>query len=171
MTDEQILLVTGGGRGIGAATARLAGSAGYAVCVGYLNHRAAALEVVEDIRSRGARAIAVPGNVADENDVLRLFETVDEQLGALTALVNNAGILDIQMRVEQMSAARLDRIFAVNVTGAFLCAREAVKRMSTRHGGAGGCIRAAPYAAIHAGDRRGGPGFPGPRCAHHWHLF
>jgi NAD(P)-dependent dehydrogenase (short-subunit alcohol dehydrogenase family) len=147
-----ILLVTGGSRGIGAATARLAGARGYAVAVNYLHNRAAAEAVVADIARAGGTAIAIPGDVAAEEDVLRLFATVDERLGPLTALVNNAGILDLQMRLDEMSAARLQRIFATNILGAFLCAREAVRRMSTRHGGAGGAIVNVSSAAARIGS-------------------
>jgi NAD(P)-dependent dehydrogenase (short-subunit alcohol dehydrogenase family) len=135
-----ILLVTGGSRGIGAATARLAAERGYVVCVNYRANEKAAHEVVADIEAAGGRAIAVQADVSSEPDVARLFETVDAQLGPLTALVNNAGILEQQTHVEHMDAARLTRVFATNVTGAFLCAREAVRRMSTAHGGAGGAI-------------------------------
>lgn len=135
-----VVLITGASRGIGAATATLAASRGYAVCVNYLKDQSAADDVVGGIVARGGRAIAVQGDVAVESDVLRLFNACDRDLGTLTALVNNAGILDLQTRVEQMSAERINRIFAVNVLGSFLCAREAVKRMSTRHGGAGGAI-------------------------------
>jgi len=134
------LLVTGGSRGIGAATARLAGERGYAVCVNYRANRQAADAVVHDIEAAGGRAMAVGADVSVEVDVLRLFEAVDARFGPLTALVNNAGILEVQARVEQIDAARLGRVFATNVTGAFVCAREAVKRMSTAHGGAGGAI-------------------------------
>jgi NAD(P)-dependent dehydrogenase (short-subunit alcohol dehydrogenase family) len=137
---SDILTVTGGSRGIGAATARLAAERGYAVCVNYRSNRAAADAVVADIEKSGGRAIAVGADVSVEADVLRLFDTTDARLGRLTALVNNAGILEIQSRVEQIDAARLARIFATNVTGAFLCAREGVKRMSTARGGAGGAI-------------------------------
>ena len=137
---KKILLVTGGGRGIGAATARLAAAAGDAVCVNYRANRDAAQAVVADIAARGGRAIAVQADVSSESDVVRLFETIDAQLGPLTALVNNAGILERQTRVEHIDAARLSRVFATNVTGAFLCARESVKRMSIAHGGAGGAI-------------------------------
>jgi NAD(P)-dependent dehydrogenase (short-subunit alcohol dehydrogenase family) len=137
---SDILIVTGGSRGIGAATARLAAERGYAVCVNYRSNRAAADAVVADIEKSGGRAIAVGADVSVEADVLRLFDTTDARLGRLTALVNNAGILEIQSRVEQIDAARLARIFATNVTGAFLCAREGVKRMSTARGGAGGAI-------------------------------
>jgi NAD(P)-dependent dehydrogenase (short-subunit alcohol dehydrogenase family) len=136
----QILLVTGGSRGIGAATSRLAAARGYAVAVNYHTNRAAADALVDDITRAGGSAIAVPGDVSCEADVVRMFEEVDRRLGRLTALVNNAGILDLQMRVESMTAERLNRIFATNITGSFLCAREAVKRMSTAHGGRGGAI-------------------------------
>ena len=132
-----VMIVTGGGRGIGAATARLAAAQGYAVCVNYRRDRAAAEQLAQDI---GAGAIAVAGDVAEEADVLRLFETVDRRLGPVSALVNNAGIVDSGTRVEALSAARLQRMFAVNVFGSFLCAREAVKRMSRRRGGIGGAI-------------------------------
>src|SRR5687767_11786064 len=127
MGRAKVLVVTGGGRGIGAATARLAAARGYAVCVNYLRNEAAAEEVVKGIRSSGGTAIAVQGNVAEEADVVRLFSTVDEAMGRVTALVNNAGILEQQMRLESMDAARWQRVFATNVVGAFLCAREAVK--------------------------------------------
>ena len=139
-SDGKVLLITGGGRGIGAATARLAAQRGYAVCVNYLNNRAAADGVVSDIERAGGRAIAVAADVAAEADVVRMFETVDKSLGPLTALVNNAGTVERQMRVEDMGAERLARVFAVNVVGGFLCAREAVRRMSTQHGGGGGAI-------------------------------
>jgi NAD(P)-dependent dehydrogenase (short-subunit alcohol dehydrogenase family) len=135
-----VALITGGSRGIGAATARLAATRGYAVCVNYRTARAAAGEVVKDIEAAGGRAIAVAADVAMEADVVRLFETVDAELGLLTALVNNAGILEPQMRVETMDAGRISRVFATNVTGTLLCAREAIKRMSTAHGGRGGAI-------------------------------
>jgi NAD(P)-dependent dehydrogenase (short-subunit alcohol dehydrogenase family) len=137
---SRVLIVTGGSRGIGAATARLAAERGYAVCVNYRRQRVAAAEVVAAITAGGGTAIAVPADVAVEADVARLFETVDTALGRVSALVNNAGVLERQTRVEQMDAARLDRVFATNVRGAFLCAREAVRRMSTAHGGGGGAI-------------------------------
>jgi NAD(P)-dependent dehydrogenase (short-subunit alcohol dehydrogenase family) len=133
----KVMFITGGGRGIGAATALLAARRGYAVAVNYLRNGAAAERVVAQI---GKSAIAVAGDVASEADVVRMFKTVDEKLGRLTALVNNAGIVDRGTRVEAMSAERIQRMLAVNVTGSFLCAREAVKRMSTRHGGTGGAI-------------------------------
>ena len=135
-----VMIVTGGGRGIGAATARLAAKKGYAVCVNYLRDRTAAESVVHEIRSAEGRAIAVAGDVSSEKDVLNLFQESDRSLGQLTALVNNAGIVERQSRVEAMDAARLQRIFATNVIGPFLCAREAIKRMSSKHGGKGGAI-------------------------------
>jgi NAD(P)-dependent dehydrogenase (short-subunit alcohol dehydrogenase family) len=147
-----ILLVTGGSRCIGAATARLAAARGYAVAVNYLHNREAAETVVADIAQAGGTAITTPGDVASEEDVLRLFATIDKELGPLTALVNNAGILDLQTRLDEMSAARLQRIFATNILGAFLCAREAVRRMSIRHGGAGGAIVNVSSAAARLGS-------------------
>jgi NAD(P)-dependent dehydrogenase (short-subunit alcohol dehydrogenase family) len=137
---SKVLLITGGGRGIGAATARLAAERGYAICVNYRQNRAAAADVVRSIEDRGARAIAVAADVALEADVLHLFDTCDRTLGRLTALVNNAGILETQMRVESMETGRLQRVFGTNVIGAFLCAREAVRRMSTKTGASGGAI-------------------------------
>jgi NAD(P)-dependent dehydrogenase (short-subunit alcohol dehydrogenase family) len=137
---EKVMLVTGGGRGIGAATARLAAERGYAVAVNYRHRRADAEAVVAAIVRAGGRALAVAADVAEESAVVGLFQAVDRGLGPLTALVNNAGTLEPQMRLEDMDAARLGRTFATNVTGPFLCAREAVKRMSTRRGGAGGVI-------------------------------
>ena len=134
------LLITGGSRGIGAATALLAAQRGYAVAVNYTRHAEAANEVVRQIRASGGHAIAVQADVAEEAQVLAMFETIDAQLGQLTALVNNAGVVDVAARVDEMSAARLRRMFDINVLGSFLCAREAVKRMSTRHGGTGGAI-------------------------------
>jgi len=135
-----VVLITGGSRGIGAATAVLAAARGYAVCVNYRSNAQAAEAVVTAIANAGGSAIAVQGDVSFESDVVRLFETCDARLGRLTALVNNAAILETQTRVDAMDAARLQRILATNVTGAFMCAREAVKRMSTRHGGGGGAI-------------------------------
>jgi NAD(P)-dependent dehydrogenase (short-subunit alcohol dehydrogenase family) len=137
---NRIVIITGGSRGIGAATARLAAERGYAVCVNYVRNHDAANAVVDAIERKGGKAIAVAADVSAEADVIRLFETVDRTWGPLTALVNNAGILERQMRVEDMGAARLNRIFSTNITGYFLCAREAVCRMSTKHGGAGGTI-------------------------------
>ena len=137
---SKVLIVTGGSRGIGAAIARLAARDGYAVCLSYLGNRRAADEVVASIAGTGGTALAVQANVAVEGDVTRLFAQVDASLGRVTALVNNAGILEQQSRVEDMDAARIGRVFATNVIGSFICAREAVRRMSTRHGGTGGAI-------------------------------
>jgi NAD(P)-dependent dehydrogenase (short-subunit alcohol dehydrogenase family) len=151
---DQVLLVTGGSRGIGAATALLAARKGYAVAVNYTRNEAAAQEVVAGIRGAGGNALAVQGDVADEAQVLELFRQVDHQLGRLTALVNNAGIVDQPARVDEMSVARLKHMFDINVIGSFLCAREAIKRMSTRHGGTGGAIVNVSSAAA----RLGAPG-------------
>jgi NAD(P)-dependent dehydrogenase (short-subunit alcohol dehydrogenase family) len=137
---KPILLVTGGSRGIGAATARLAAARGYAVCLSYRSNAAAAGTVVADIERAGGDAFAVQADVASETDVLRLFATVDARPGRLAVLVNNAGILERQTTLLDMEAARWQRVLATNVTGSFLCAREAVRRMSTKFGGAGGAI-------------------------------
>jgi len=135
-----VLVITGGGRGIGAATARLAAKRGYSVCVNFLRDRTSADRVVQDIRDEGGTAIAVAGDVALEKDVVHLFGSCDRSLGPLTALVNNAGIVTHASRVDAMDYERLQRMFSTNVVGAFLCAREAIKRMSTKHGGKGGAI-------------------------------
>ena len=134
------LLITGGSRGIGAATALLAAQQGYAVAVNYTANEEAADEVVRQIRALGGYAITVQADVSVEAQVLAMFDQIDAGLGRLTALVNNAGVLDVAARVDEMSVARLKRMFDINVLGSFLCAREAVLRMSTRHGGAGGAI-------------------------------
>ncbi|MFH1602905.1 MAG: SDR family oxidoreductase [Pseudomonadota bacterium] len=151
---KKVIVITGASRGIGAATARLAGARGYAVCVNYLRNHAAANRVVAEIESAGGQAIAVAADVAAETEVVKLFKAIDRQLGTVTALVNNAGILETQMRVEDMDAARLNRILAANVISCFLCAREAVRRMSSRHGGSGGAIVNISSAA----SRLGSPG-------------
>lgn len=147
-----ILLVTGASRGIGAATARLAAAQGWAVAVNYTANAAAAAAVVHDIRAAGGTAIAVQADVADEAQVLAMFEAVDTQLGRLSGLVNNAGVVDVSARVDEMSVARLKRMFDVNVIGAMVCAREAVRRMSTRHGGSGGAIVNLSSAAARLGS-------------------
>ena len=147
-----VIVITGGSRGIGAATARVAATRGYAVCVNYLRNRSAATAVVDAINAGGGQAIAVAADVAVEADVVRLFATVDAQLGTVTALVNNAGVLERQMRVDEMNATRLNRIFAANITSAFLCAREAIRRMSTKHGGRGGAIVNVSSAAARLGS-------------------
>ncbi len=137
---KKIMIVTGGSRGIGAAIARVAARDGYAVCLTYFNNETAANDVVASITMSGGEAIAVRANVAIEDEVIRLFKQVDSTLGCVTALVNNAGILEKQSRVENMDFDRLSRVFSTNVIGSFICAREAVLRMSKKHGGNGGAI-------------------------------
>lgn len=151
-TPGPVMLVTGGGRGIGAATAILAARRGYAVCVNYRRDRDAASEVVRRIEADEGTAVAVAADVSQESEVVRLFGTLDATLGPITALVNNAGILEPQSRVEDMTADRLHRVLATNVVGYFLCAREAVRRMSTRHGGRGGAIVNVSSAASRLGS-------------------
>ena len=137
---QKIVLVTGGSRGIGAATAMLAAKCGYAVALNYRSDAARAEQVLANVRASGVNAIAVQADISKEDDIMRLFETVESHLGRLTALVNNAGILEQQMRVESIPADRLQRVLATNVVGTILCAREAVRRMSTKLGGRGGSI-------------------------------
>ena len=151
---DKVLLVTGAGRGIGAATARLAAQDGWAVAVNYTANSLAADEVVRTIRATGGNAITVQADVADEAQVLRMFETLDAKLGRLTGLVNNAGVVDVTARLDEMSVARWRRMFDINVIGSLLCAREAVRRMSPRHGGTGGAIVNVSSAA----SRLGSPG-------------
>ncbi|MBV1701175.1 MAG: SDR family oxidoreductase [Hyphomicrobiales bacterium] len=134
-----LMVVTGGSRGIGRAVALRAAALGYNLVINYVNDQSAADEVVVAARAHGVSAIAVQGDVAREADILSLFAAADK-LGQVTALINNAGVVDIGQRVDEMSAARITRMFSINVLGSFLCAREAVKRMSTRHGGKGGVI-------------------------------
>lgn len=153
-TDKKTVLITGASRGIGAATALLAAHHGYAVAVNYTQNAEAAQAIVQQIRSDGGAAFAVQADVADEPQVLAMFAQVDAQFGRLDALVNNAGVVDVTSRVEDMSLARLKRMFDINILGSFLCAREAVRRMSTRHGGAGGAIVNVSSAA----SRLGAPG-------------
>jgi NAD(P)-dependent dehydrogenase (short-subunit alcohol dehydrogenase family) len=148
---RQVVLITGSSRGIGAATALLASRRGYAVCINYRSDAAAAEKVLERIRAEGGEAIAVQADVSLEDDVLRLFATVDAELGPLTALVNNAGILERQCRLTELSVDRLQRIFTSNVISCFVCCREAVKRMSTANGGAGGSIVNVSSAAARLG--------------------
>lgn len=137
---QNVMLVTGGGRGIGAATARLAAARGYAVCVNYHQSRDAAEHVVASIVAAGGSAIAVQADVADESQVARLFTEIDNRLGPLRALVNNAGILEPQSRVQAMSADRVTRVLTTNVVSCFVCSRHAIQRMSTKQGGSGGAI-------------------------------
>ncbi len=149
---DKVLLVTGGSRGIGAATARLAARQGWVVAVNYRGNSLAADEVVRDIRAAGGSAITVQADVADEAQVLRMFEKVDAKLGRLNGLVNNAGVVDVSARVDEMSLARWRRMFDINVIGSLLCAREAVRRMSSRHGGEGGAIVNLSSAAARLGS-------------------
>ena len=135
-----VAIVTGGGRGIGAATARLLGQRGYDVAISYVSNDRAAAEVVRDIEAGGHRGLAVRADCGTESDILMLFEAVDRELGTPTALVNNAGIVGEACRVDALDCETAGRVFAVNVVGAMLCAREAVRRMSTAHGGGGGRI-------------------------------
>ncbi|MHA7885152.1 SDR family oxidoreductase [Nitratireductor rhodophyticola] len=140
MQAAKTLLVTGGSRGIGAAICRLAASAGYRVAVNYVANPDAAETVVRDIEQAGGEAFAVKADMAEESEILAMFEAVDRRFGRLDALVNNAGIVDRKARVDEMDLARFERMMRINVIGTMLCAREAVKRMSTRHGGKGGAI-------------------------------
>jgi NAD(P)-dependent dehydrogenase (short-subunit alcohol dehydrogenase family) len=137
---QKVLLVTGGSRGIGAAVCRQGSKAGYRVAINYASNQAAADALVGEIKAAGGDAFAVKGDVGSEADILAIFEAVDRNWGRLDAFVNNAGIVDAKARVDEMSAARLERMMRINVVGSILCAREAVKRMSTRHGGSGGSI-------------------------------
>jgi NAD(P)-dependent dehydrogenase (short-subunit alcohol dehydrogenase family) len=145
-------IVTGGARGIGAATVGLLSQRGHAVCVNFRADEAAAASVVARLEAAGAKAVAIRADVADERDVVAMFERVDRLLGRISVLVNNAAIVRPQTRVEQMDAGRINEILATNVTGAFLCSREAVKRMSTRRGGRGGCIVNVSSAAARTGS-------------------
>ncbi len=146
------MLITGGSRGIGAATALRAARQGYNVAITYRENTTAANNVVALLRATGRTALAVQADVAVEADILRAFTTVDEQLGALHCLVNNAGIVDLPARVDGMTMERLQRMFTTNITSAFLCAREAVRRMSTLHGGQGGSIVNISSAAARLGS-------------------
>ncbi|SDA52983.1 SDR family oxidoreductase [Mesorhizobium qingshengii] len=137
---QKVLLVTGGSRGIGAAICRLGSKAGYRVAVNYASNQAAADALVSEIEAAGGEAFAVKGDVGSEADVVAMFGAVDRAYGRLDAFVNNAGIVDVKARVDEMDVSRLERMMRINVVGSFLCAREAVKRMSTRHGGPGGSI-------------------------------
>ncbi|UCI26971.1 SDR family oxidoreductase [Mesorhizobium sp. B2-8-5] len=138
--DRKTLLVTGGSRGIGAAICRQASEAGYRVAVNYVSNQSAADVLVAELKAAGGDAFAVKGDVGNEADVIAIFEAVDQAFGRLDAFVNNAGIVDVKARVDEMSMARLERMMRINVVGSFLCVREAVKRMSMRHGGKGGAI-------------------------------
>ena len=150
--SKPIMLITGGSRGIGAATALAAAARGYRVAITYLGNVAAANEIVQKIQQGGGEAIAIQADVSIEADVLRLFKTVDEKMGVLHALVNNAGMLEKQMRLDQMDLGRWQRVLNANVIGSFLCAREAVLRMSSKHGGKGGVIVNLSSAASRLGS-------------------
>jgi NAD(P)-dependent dehydrogenase (short-subunit alcohol dehydrogenase family) len=149
---SKTVIVTGGSRGIGAATSRLAATRGFTVCLTYVKNADAAQAVVREIESGGGSAIAIQADVAREDDVVRMFAEVDRRIGRVDALVNNAGILERQARVEAMDARRLQSVFATNVIGSFLCCREAVRRMSTKHGGAGGAVVNVSSAAARLGS-------------------
>ena len=151
---QPVALVTGGSRGIGAATALLAARQGYSVAVNYAANAVAADAIVQAIQAAGGMALAMQADVADEAQILAMFARIDQELGPLKALVNNAGVVDMPGRVDEMSAQRLRRMFDTNVLGSFFCAREAVRRMSTRHGGSGGAIVNVSSVAA----RLGGPG-------------
>ncbi|NDL62904.1 SDR family oxidoreductase [Acerihabitans arboris] len=149
---QKVTLITGGSRGIGRASAICLAQRGHDICIAYRSREDQALEVVETLRRLGVRAMAVQADIADEQQVNALFQRIDRELGAMTGLVNNAAILKPQATIEQLTAARLNAIFATNVTGSFLCAREAVKRMSLRHGGQGGAIVNVSSAAARLGS-------------------
>lgn len=151
---KPVLLVTGASRGIGAATAVLAAQRGWRVVVNYSNNRAAANDVARQIQQAGSEALVVQADVSDEAQIMAMFQRIDSHWGRLDGLVNNAGVVDVQSRVDDMTLARLDRMFRLNVIGSFLCAREAVRRMSTRHGHGGGVIVNLSSAA----SRLGGAG-------------
>ena len=150
--DLGAMVITGAGRGIGAATARLAARRGYAVCLNYRSDEGSALALAREIEAVGGRALPVRADVAAEAEVEAMFAAVDRELGPLTALVNNAGVLEKQCRVDGITADRLQRVLAVNVTGPFLCSRQAVLRMSTRYGGQGGAIVNVSSAAARLGS-------------------
>lgn len=147
-----VLLITGGSRGIGAATALEAARRGYAVAINYRRNAAAAEQVVAAIRAQGGTALAIAADISLEADIVRLFEQLDQTLGPLTALVNNAGILETQMRLQSLDAARIQRILATNVIGTLLCCREAARRMSTHTGGSGGAIVNVSSVAARTGS-------------------
>ena len=149
-----VALVTGGSRGIGRATAILLAQSGYKVVVNFLQNKQAADEVVSIIRAHSGEAIAIKADIADELQVMAMFAEIDQVYGPVTALVNNAGILFQQSTIEELTAERVNRVMATNVTGYFLCCREAVKRMAFRHGGSGGAIVNVSSAA----SRLGAPG-------------
>jgi len=149
---KQVMVVTGSSRGIGAATVLMASRRGYAVCINYVSNGEAAEQLRAQIAGEAGEAIVVQGDMSVEADVLRLFAAVDAQLGPITALVNNVGVLEQQGKLAEMSAERMQRVFTTNIMSAFLCAREAVKRMSTQSGGqGGGIVNISSGAARHGG--------------------
>lgn len=151
-TATKVILVTGGSRGIGAATCRLAAKAGYRVAINYASNEAAAKALAAEIEAAGGEAITIKGDVGNEADVVAMFAAVDGAFGRLDAFVNNAGVVDVKARVDEMSGARLERMMRINVIGSILCAREAVRRMSTLHGGKGGAIVNISSAAATLGS-------------------
>jgi NAD(P)-dependent dehydrogenase (short-subunit alcohol dehydrogenase family) len=152
MQNKKIVLITGAGRGIGAATAKLFAANNYAVCINYKSDTHSAQGIAQQIEQAGGHCICIQADVSQEQDVIRLFDEIDSQLGKVSVLVNNAGILQPQMRLEQMSAARINKILTTNVTSYFLCSREAIKRMSTKHGSDGGSIVNVSSAASRSGS-------------------
>ncbi|MDR7033846.1 SDR family oxidoreductase [Mesorhizobium sp. BE184] len=152
MNAPKTLLVTGGSRGIGAAIVRMAAARGWRVAFSYVANREAADSLSRELEETGAKALAVQADLGSEADIMRLFETVDAHFGSLDGLVNNAGVVDKKARIDEMSGERLERMFRINVIGSILCAREAVKRMSSRHGGRGGAIVSLSSAAARLGS-------------------
>ena len=152
MSKKEVVIITGAGRGIGAATAKLFANKGYAVCINYKSDENSASELAQVITANGGKCITVQADVSCESDVQRLFSTVDKNLGVVTVLINNAGILKKQSRLEDMTAERINSILTNNVTSYFLCCREAVKRMSTRHDGLGGVIVNVSSGAARSGS-------------------
>lgn len=152
MSLQKVAVITGGGRGIGAATALLFAKEGYAVCINYKSDSESANKLAQSITAEGGKCITVQADVSCEDDVIRMFSTVDRELGALSVLVNNAGILKKQSRLEDMTAERINAVLVNNVTSYFLCCREAVKRMSIRHGGLGGVIVNVSSGAARSGS-------------------
>ena len=149
---SKVALITGSSRGIGAATAVRLAQDGFDVCVNYVNNLSAALEVVQKVKSKGVKAIPVKADISKEDQVIKMFQTLDAELGSINVLVNNAGILFKQARIIEMSAARVNQVLQTNVTGYFLCCREAILRMSNRRGGSGGAIVNVSSAASRLGS-------------------